>query len=162
MQGAEVQSLVGERGSCMPCSMVKKRKWYSEFIHRLIALALNTWWWQKREKKKNWERKKFKKKREKLLFFFFLYCLPGDTPGSLQLLSAPSLSAPEPCSLLPLGSPRETEKGAKKSRGCPWSPGCLSLCPDTPLGPPLTFAQLPAVKMTHRSKDTSSGILNHG
>lgn len=115
-----------------------------------------------KRKEKNWERKKFKKKKRKKNFFSFLYCLPGDTPGSLQLLPAPSLSAPQPCPLLPLGSPRETEKGAKKSWGCPWSPGCLSLCLDTPLGPLLTFAQIPAVKMTHRSKDTSSGILNHG
>ena len=129
---------------------------------------------EKRKEKIGKGKRSKKKKKEKLLFFSFPHCLPGGTPRSDQYFLPHVCQTPSPASCCHHSS-RETEKGAKKSRltsaskplfsqvgGCPWSPGCLSLCPDTPLGPPFTFAQLPAVKMTHRSKDTSSGILNHG
>lgn len=128
-----------------------------------------------KRKEKIGKGKRFKKKERKTSFLL-LPSLPSRWYSWVtSVLPAPCLSDPQPCPLFPsalLERRRREQRNPGRTLasrpllsqvgGCLWSPGGLSLCPDTPLGPPLTLAQLPAVKMTHRSKDTSSGILNHG
>ena len=130
----------------------------------------------RKENRKNWEGKKIKKKNRRKNFFSspsltaFPVVLLGQISTSCPMSVRPPALPPVAITLLARRRREQRNPGLTSASrplfsqvgGCPWSPGCLSLCPDTPLGPPFTFAQLPAVKMTHRSKDTSSGILNHG
>lgn len=99
---------------------------------------------------------------------------PGTLLGHLSCFLPHVCQTPSPAPAA-LAAPQlswRDGEGSKETQAKPWLPAhpspqvgaepeCLSLCPDTPPGPPLPLPTSQQLTVTHRSKDAPAGILNH-